>query len=175
MKSNLLAARVLLLIAGVLVFPRNVGACTCVPDRPPFLEAAAAAPLVVRGLVTRHHGHWGVFSGMRKYLDLEVREVLKGSYDSKLLVIIGGNGHQCRHNVSQFRVGSEWVLVLTPASESSRRRAVFQVSRCSESSLGVVNGQVGGELSRSAGGHLQSVGLPELRSLLQNSATPGGV
>ena len=135
-------------------------ACSCVPGLPPFIESARDAPIVAIVEGERLFGRWK--QGVPRYAVVKVSRYLKGTHAATSLVIEGDNGAQCRHYASFFAPGGTWVVALRLVPNSKSKRATYEVSRCLESVLPLVDGTVTGFISRSAD---DSGGAPETMSL----------
>lgn len=132
-------------------------ACSCA-WRGPFLKVVGAAPLVVRGTILRHH------AGKTPSMDVLVLETLAGGLLDSGLRVMMSDGAMCRPEVSQFPVGSEWLLALNgPGAKPGDGLAL---SHCGAYWLRVegelVIGQIDGTIGES-----QRRALSEIRKILR--------
>jgi hypothetical protein len=74
----------------------------------------------------------------------EVTEIFKGTVKSRTLFVQGDNGMQCRRYVTQFPVGTEWILALTPDMDT--KKGELAISGCGEFGLAVKGDQVVGRV-----------------------------
>jgi hypothetical protein len=156
----------LLLLSGL----RDAAACSCV-WRGPFLSVAPLAEGVVRARVLGYHGRE---RGIDLAMDVDVLEVLTGSYSVGPLRVWGDNGMLCRPEVSQFPPGSEWILALNgPGSKPAYGGHGIALSACGTYWLEVKDGRVLGNLDdgrdRKA---YRSVPLAEFRTRLAAALRP---
>ena len=135
-------------------------ACSCVPGLPPFIESARGAPIVALVEGERLFGKWK--KGVPRYAVVKVIRYLKGAHAATSLVIEGDNGAQCRRYASFFQPGGTWVVALRLVSQSRSKQATYEVTRCLESALPLMDGTVTGFISRPAD---DSGGAPETMSL----------
>jgi hypothetical protein len=132
-------------------------ACSCA-WRGPFLKVAPDAPLIVRGKILRHN------PGRAPSMDVLVLEMLTGGVLDSGLRVQMSDGAACRPEVSQFPVGSEWVLALNgPGAKPGDSLAL---SHCGAFWLRVEGEQVIGEIDGPQG-QSQRRPLAELRRLLR--------
>ena len=150
----------LAVVGAVLGGEPSASACACIPGLPPFIQSARGAPVVAVVEGERLFGKWK--EGVPRYADVKVLRYLKGARAATSLVIEGDNGAQCRHYASFFAPGGTWVVALRLVPNSKSKRATYEVSRCLESVLPLVDGTVTGFISRSAD---DSGGAPETMSL----------
>ena len=135
-------------------------ACSCIPGLPPFIESARGAPIVAVVEGERLFGKWK--KGVPRYAGVRVIRYLKGTHAATSLTIEGDNGAQCRHYASFFEPGGTWVVALRVVSQSKSKQAIYEVTRCLESALPLMDATVTGFISRSAD---DSRGVPETMSL----------
>lgn len=77
----------------------------------PFLTVAPRAETIVRGRVLAYHpGESG--PAPLQAMDVEILDVWKGEVPSPILRVWGDNGGLCRPDVTQFPLGTEWLLAL---------------------------------------------------------------
>lgn len=128
----------------VLIFglEARTDACSCAWEGP-FLTVAKKSPLVVRGKILRHH------SGTSPTMDVLVLETLVGGLLDSGLRVQMGDGMHCRPLISDFPVGSEWILALNgPGAKPGKGLAL---SHCGEYWLAVKNGVVTGNMDGKQG------------------------
>jgi hypothetical protein len=156
---------ILSLIAGAtLGFAPAALACSCLGTAP-FVKTAASATLVVRGKVLAYQWHPADTQHQRPMSMLvEVQDVLKGASPAKRIPIWGDNGMICRRYVSEFPIGTEWVMALSPDQWS--QRGELAISSCGEYALRVTGNQVQGRISAKAP---EAVTLNQLKALLKTS------
>ena len=119
--------------ASLLVRSTTATCCSCVPDRPPFVETASEAPVVALVEVRRIFGAWR--KGTPRYAELIVKRYLKGALDTNTLILEGDNGVQCRFYASHFAPGTAWVVALDRVPKFNVNKPRYEASRCSESAL----------------------------------------
>jgi hypothetical protein len=151
------------LIVGVtLWFAPAAMACSCLGTAP-FVQTASVSALVVRGKVLEYQWHPADTQHQRPMsMVVEVQEVLKGASSSKRIPIWGDNGMICRRYVSEFPIGTEWVMAVSPDRWS--QKGELAISSCGEYALPVKGNQAQGKIS---GKVPELVTLPKLRVLLK--------
>jgi hypothetical protein len=75
----------------------------------------------------------------------EVTEIFKGTVKSRKLFVQGDNGMQCRGYITQFPVGTEWILALAPDRDT--KKGELAISSCGECGLAVKGNQVVGRVT----------------------------
>ncbi|MCX6556262.1 MAG: hypothetical protein NTW95_02360 [Candidatus Aminicenantes bacterium] len=123
---------------GWLVAPVGSMACSCA-WRGPFLTVAREAPLVVWGMIIRHH------PGPAPTMDVLVLETLAGGLLDSGLVVQMGDGMLCRPTLEGFPPGSEWVLALN--GPGAKPGAGLALSHCGEYWLALQDGIVRGSIA----------------------------
>jgi hypothetical protein len=152
----------------VLWLTPSAYACSCADNNQSFIQNAEKAKLVIKGKVLAYHWNKGDKAKTRRPLAMTVavKEVYAGAATSKTIMVWGDNGIICRPYVSQFPVGTEWVLALSPDSWS--KKGELAISGCGEYSLKVNGSNVTGKVTDgSAKGKSQVMSLPNLRKLLK--------
>jgi len=136
-------------------------ACLCA--RHIEFEHAAAGALVVRGVVTEYvYAHR---RGIPIAMKVEVREVLRGQYRAGTITVIGDFGASCIPYVSNFPVGTEWVMAVRGPSEvDGLGDENYAPPGCAAAFLRVKDGSV--VLARQ--GVRAELSLSELRSLIES-------
>jgi hypothetical protein len=151
-----------LMTAATLGFAPAAMACSCVGTAP-FVKTASVSALVVRGKVLEYQWHPADTQHQRPMsMVVEVQDVLKGASPSKRISIWGDNGMICRRYVSEFPIGTEWVMAVSPDQWS--QKGELAISSCGEYALPVQGNQVQGKI---AGKVPERVTLPKLRALLK--------
>jgi hypothetical protein len=148
----------------ILWFAPAASACSCATAAP-FVKAASASTLVVRGKVLEYQWHPADTKHERpQSMVVEVQEVLRGVTSSKRVTIAGDNGMICRRYVSEFPVGTAWVLAVSPDQWSEKGE--LAISSCGEYALKVQDNKVQGRISPRAKAS-ESMTLANLRKLLK--------
>jgi hypothetical protein len=156
----------------VLLLTPSAYACSCADNNHSFIQNAEKAKLVIRGKVLEYHWYKGDKSETRPPLAMTVavKEVYAGATTSKTIMVWGDNGIICRPYVSQFPVGTEWVLALSPDSWS--KKGELAISSCGEYSLKVNGSNVMGKVidgSAKGKGKSQVMSLPSFRKLFKST------
>jgi hypothetical protein len=98
----------------------------------------------------------------------EVTEMFKGTVGSRKLFVQGDNGRQCRQYVTQFPVGTEWVLALAPDRDT--RKGELTISSCGEFGVMVKGAQVVGKVTvNNSQAKPVTMSLSNFRKLLKSS------
>jgi hypothetical protein len=100
------------LLISVITAERSYG-CVCGWEGP-FLKVAPKSIAIVRVRVLSHRRYQG---SLPIEMQVEVLEVMAGQSRTKRLRVAGDNGNLCRPYVTEFPVGTEWVLGLDKAAE----------------------------------------------------------
>jgi hypothetical protein len=137
------------LIGGAMLwFAPSALACNCA-GQDAFVKTAARSTLVVRGKVLEYQWHPADIKRDRaQSMVVEVQEIFKGVAQSKRLTIAGDNGMICRRYVSEFPVGTEWILAVSPDQWSEKGE--LAISSCGEYALRVDGSKVQGQISAKA-------------------------
>jgi hypothetical protein len=162
------------LIVGILgigvngLCAQSVFACSCLANRS-FISAAKSASLVVRGKVLTYWSKGKPEQLTRPQTMLfEVTEIFKGTVKSRKLFVQGDNGIQCRQYVTQFPVGTEWVLALAPDRDT--RKGELMISSCGEFGVMVKGAQVVGKVTvNNSQAKPVTMSLSSFRKLLKSS------
>jgi hypothetical protein len=175
MEMNPPRHRTLLALACLLasLCPGSIRACEC-HWIGPFLTVAPDAELIVCGRVLSYHDV-GKISRIPQAMDVQVLEVLKGRTSSSRLRVWGDDGHLCRPYVTQFPVGTEWVLALGGPGSKPAMSPGPAISVCGEYWLRVKGDRVVGNIRDTANQQVsEEMPLAELRHRLgvSSSATP---
>ncbi len=153
-----------LVSAPIVLFAPAAIACSCAGSDP-FVKTAARSDLVVRGKILEYQPDQTVETPSRPLaMVVEVNEVLKGKSQSKRLTVLGDNGMICRRYVSEFPIGTEWVLAVSPDMWS--KKSELAISSCGEYALPVTGSTVKGRVTLKAKA-AESVTLTNLRKLLK--------
>jgi hypothetical protein len=142
MPANCRIASILLSLAVVLAAGQEARACEC-RWMGPFFNMAPQSRLVVRAVVLRYNGRG---KESPPAMDLEVREVYCGEVPHAPLRVWGGDGLLCRPNVTEFPVGSEWVLALDGPGSKPGMTPDHAISICGQFWLRVAGGKVAGNI-----------------------------
>jgi hypothetical protein len=131
------------------LYIQPVFACSCGGNRS-FATAAKFSTLVVRGKVLTYWAEGKPAKAKSNQLPprtmlFEVTEIFKGTIKSRKLFVQGDNGMQCRHYVTQFPVGTEWILALAPDRDT--KKGELAIRSCGEFGLAVKGDQVVGRLT----------------------------
>jgi hypothetical protein len=141
-----------ILFSSILLFVQQAKGCSC-NWRGPFLVVFHDAPLVVRGKILRHN------KGEQATMDVLVLETLRGGLLDSGLRIQMGDGMQCRPDMDNFPIGSEWILALNgPGAKPGDGLAL---SHCGEYWLKVENDMAFGSID-STQDAMKSVSLQNL-------------
>jgi hypothetical protein len=130
-------------LGGGVLDASAVRGCECAWGGP-FYRVAPRAEAVVRLKVLRYRG---TENGIPASMEAEVLEVLKGTVAEKHLRIWGGKGWLCRPEVTQFPVGTEWILALDGPGSKYAIEGDHAVSVCGAYWLEVRDGCVRGNLT----------------------------
>jgi hypothetical protein len=103
---------------------QSVFACSCGGNRS-FVTAAKFSTLVVRGKVLTY---WSQRKPAKakpnqrppQTMLFEVMEIFKGTVKSRKLFVQGDSGLLCRRYVTEFPVGTEWILALAPDMDTKK-------------------------------------------------------
>jgi hypothetical protein len=153
-----------LVSAPIVLFTPSAIACSCAGSDP-FVKTAARSDLVVRGKILEYQPEQAEKTPSRPLaMVVEVKEVLKGKSQSKRLTVLGDNGMICRRYVSEFAIGTEWVLAVSPDMWS--KTSELAISSCGEYALPVVGSSVKGRITLQAKA-AESMTLTKLRKLVK--------
>jgi hypothetical protein len=157
--------------APIVLFAPSAIACSCAVSDP-FVKTAARSDLVVRGKILEYQNDQTEQTPSRPLsMVVEVKEVLKGKSQSKRLTVLGDNGMICRRYVSEFPIGTEWVLAVSPDMWSKKDE--LAISSCGEYALPVSGSSVKGRVTLKAKA-AESVTLTNLRRLLKGKPQVAG-
>ncbi len=143
----------------------SVQACSCATN-PPFLAVAHKAPLIVHGRIEAHEGKSR--AGGPLVMEVRVLEVWKGQSERKRLRVQGGDGWLCRPEISEFPVGSEWLLAFDGPGSKPGMSPDHGLSSCGQYWLRVANDRAHGRISREQ--EKESLPLAEIRARLAHAA-----
>ena len=132
----------LFLLCGVFFIQPQVDACSCLWAGP-FLKVAPNCELVIRGRVS---GYYGEDRNIKLAMDVEVIEVLRGKTQESELRIWGDDGMLCRPYVTQFPVGTEWILGLNGPGSKPGCTSNHAISICGQYWLQIKDGKVIGNI-----------------------------
>jgi hypothetical protein len=119
-------------------------ACSCSWEGP-FLKVVTQSEYVIRGMVKEHLNAGK--GGTREDMNVEVLEVLKGNYAGKTIRIKGNYGWLCRPPVTQFPVGTEWILAINGPGSKPGVDGGPAISACGQYWLQVVNSKATGNIT----------------------------
>jgi hypothetical protein len=155
----------LLLPAVGLIWAGGASACSCYWTGP-FLDVAPRSESIVRAKVLGYHGK-GRLADQPLAMDLSVLETLKGDPQPASLRVWGDDGHLCRPAVTQFPVGTEWILALNGPGSKPGVGPGPAISVCGEYWLRVTGDRVVGSIEiGSAKEARQDMPLDSLRARL---------
>ena len=127
MQRSLTVGLLLVALAGL---PASSAARTCACQGS-FLENAAKADLVVRGMPEELVGTWG--NGEPRYAKIRIVEVFKGEPAADFVVIEGDDGMSLRPYASHFQPFTDWLLALRLShvrSKDGKEARIYHVSVC---------------------------------------------
>ena len=152
----------------ILFLTPTAYACSCAKSDKSFVQLAKQSPLVIRGKVIKYHRSKDDREqrGKPQAMIVEVKEVYKGATKLAKVTVWGDNGMQCRPYVTQFPIGTEWVLALS--KDYWTQKGELAISGCGEYWLQVKGNNVVGKVTN---GRIkakpQVVSLPNLRKLIK--------
>lgn len=151
----------------ILFLTPNAYACSCASSDRSFVQLAKRSQLAVRGKVIEYH--WSQDDKERKRMPVamtvEVKEVYKGATKLGKVIVWGDNGIQCRPYVTQFPLGTEWVLALS--KDFWTKRGEVAISSCGEYWLQVKDSNVVEVTDGSSHAKPKVISLPNLRKLIK--------
>lgn len=158
----------IIISASILLLPPSVYACSCANNDSSFVRLAKRSELVIRGKVIAYQ--WHKDDKERKIrplaMTVEVKEVYKGATKLGKVTVWGDNGIQCRPYVTQFPIGTDWVLALS--KDSWTKKGELAISVCGEYWLQVKGSNVVGKVTDgSSKAKPKVINLPNLRKLLK--------
>ena len=107
-----------------------------------------------------------------KNCPVEVRETLRGEFRAKRITIIGDFGMSCIPYVSNFPIGTEWIMVVHgPIEVEGLGDENFRPPDCATAFLKVQDAKVKGAVR----GSREPISLDELRAMLKATAPGAGV
>lgn len=128
----------------------------------PFLTVSSNAQIIVRGKVLAYKGE---ARGVKLSMDFEVLEVIKGKLNKKTIRVWGDNGALCRPCVTQFPIGTEWILALNGLGSKPGIESEYAISVCGTYWLKVEEGKVIGNIdNKEVMDSSQSMPLDEFRA-----------
>ncbi len=158
------------IIIGLSVFllTPTAYASSCLKSDRSFVQSAKQSQLAVRGKVIKYQ--WSKDDreqkGRLRAMIVEVKEVLKGVTKLAKVTVWGDNGMQTRPYVTQFPIGTEWVLALS--KDRWTQKGELAISVCGEYWLQVKGNNVVGKVTDGKiKAKLQVISLPNLRKLLK--------
>jgi hypothetical protein len=119
-----------LLLLALASLPASSGATSCACQGS-FLENAAKADLIVRGMPEELVGTWG--NGVPRYAKIRIVEVLKGEPPADFVVVEGDDGMSLRRYASHFQPFTDWLLALRLSHllrEDGKEARIYHVSVC---------------------------------------------
>lgn len=155
--------RAIVILLVLLALAPHAAGCMCafLVD---FVSASSGA-LVVRGVVREYV--YAIGHGQPIAMKVEIREVLQGRYAASEITIIGDFGMSCIPYVSNFPIGTEWVMAVHgPVAIRGLGDENFQPRECAVAFRRVKDGKVSGVMQGSA----EPVSMKELRNLLSKQA-----
>lgn len=152
----------------ILLLTPTAYASSCIGIERSFVQLAKQSPLTIRGKVIKYQ--WSIGDreqkGIPRAMIVEVKEVLGGVTKLAKVTVWGDNGMQTRPYVTQFPIGTEWVLALS--KDSWTQKGELAISICGEYWLQVKGNNVVGKVTDGrTKAKPQVVSLPNLRKLLQ--------
>lgn len=152
----------------VLLLTPTAYASSCARSDRSFVQLAKQSPLTIRGKVVKYQ--WSKDDreqkGIPTAMIVEVKEVFKGVTKQAKLTVRGDNGMQTRPYVTQFPIGTEWVLALS--KDYWTQKGELAISICGEYWLQVKGNNVVGKVTD---GRIkakpQVISFPNLRKLLK--------
>jgi hypothetical protein len=148
-------------------------ACSCI-NGGPFIQMADRSDVVIHAKVLDYQ--WREFDSARQQqpesMRLEVKAVYQGTVKTNPLTVWGDNGLSCRPYVTQFPIGTEWVLALRKDDGMEtiappQRKDDFAISICGEYWLKVQGDNVEGYITQNDHeSPAQVMSLSNLRELL---------
>ena len=148
-----------------LIQAEEVSSCSCY-WMGPFMKMAPQSPLVIRGIILGYHGEE---RGIPLAMDVRVLEVLRGKTEQSQIRVWGGKGWLCRPEVTQFPVGTEWILALNGPGSKPGVDPGPAISVCGEFWLKVADGKVIGNIDNTVDQKAsQEMALKEFRTKLAN-------
>jgi len=138
-----MAALAVLVLCCCLGVVTDAQSCQC-SKRTPFLGTVAESDLVVRGEIDAYGERQARGVEVYESLVLRVKETLRGSTESKKIVIRGGDGKNCVFEIYPrfFEAGGEYVF-----SVKSVDGADYTLQSCAESWLRISEGIVRGAIA----------------------------
>ncbi len=146
-------------------------ACSCAPSKSSFVQLTQRSELVMRGKVVEYYWNKGDTEHKTTPLAMmvEVKEVYKGATKLSKITVWGDNGAQCRPYVTQFPIGTEWVLALSKDNET--KEGELAISVCGKYWLQVKGSHVVGKIrDGSSSAKPEVISLPNFRKLLRAAA-----
>jgi hypothetical protein len=152
----------------VVLLPISSYACSCADNGSSFVQIAKRSKLVIRGKVTEYH--WRKddknINGIPLSMTVDVKEIYQGTTKLSKVIVWGDNGIICRPYVTQFPIGTEWVLALS--EDSWTKKGELAISACGAYWLSVQRNNVIGKVTKgSSNAKPQVMSLPDLRKLLK--------
>ena len=152
----------------VLLLTPIAYASSCSKSDRSFVQLAKQSPLAFRGKIIKYQ--WAKDDREQKEtpraMIVEVKEVFKGVTKLAKVTVWGDNGMQTRPYVTQFPIGTEWVLALS--KDHWTQKGELAISVCGEYWLQVKGNNVVGKVTD---GRIkakpQVISLPNLRKLLK--------
>jgi hypothetical protein len=162
-----------LIVTTSLAAPRPASSCECAWAGP-FFAVAPLAESIVRGRVLAHVGIASRI-GAPPAMDIEVLEVVAGARRHGPLRVWGGDGNLCRPAVSEFPIGSEWLLALNGPGAKPAMSPGPSLSLCGEYAVRVEDGEASGAIEPGATrGTRQRMPLDTLRTGLRTALAAAG-
>jgi len=154
----------------ILFLTPTAYACNCARSNSSFVQLTKRSELVIRGRVIEYH--WNKDDKERKSRPLAmivaVKEIYKGVTKLGKVTVWGDNGMQCRPYVTQFPIGTEWILALS--KDSWTKKGELAISGCGEYWLQVKGSNVMGKVKDgSFKAKMNIMSLPDFRKLLKSS------
>ena len=140
--------------------PEAANACNC-PNAGHFLKVAQSAPLIVKVKILAHD-----IETLPLFMEAEVLDVYRGSYDSKTILVWGDNGFQCRAKIKKFPVGSTWVLALNGPGALPGAEGDYWLSDCGDFWVRVDGAYVVGNVSSTKMVYRERMVLARFKRLL---------
>jgi hypothetical protein len=154
----------------IVLFTPTAYACSCLSRDRSFVQLSNRSDLVIRGKVMEYRWHKNdpARQGRPLAMTVEVKEVYKGGTKLGKVTVWGDNGMQCRPYVTQFPIGTEWILALS--KDSWTEKGALAISVCGEHWLQVKGNNVVGKVTNgSANAKLNVMSFPDFRKLLKTA------
>jgi hypothetical protein len=154
----------------ILFLTPTVYACSCARSDSSFVQLSKRSELVIRGKVIGYQWHKNdkERKSRPRAMTVEIKEVYKGTTKLGKVTVWGDDGMQCRPYVTQFSIGTDWILALS--KDSWTKKGELAISGCGEYWLQVKDSHVMGKVTDgSSKAKPKVISLPDFRKLLKAS------